>query len=87
MGAGMKSLLTVLAGVAAFRTLSLQVLAGKPMDRKALARARRYLDTNPDVLEGLKAQGARFPDPNVREAWNSMLAQCQAVHTEPPRNP
>jgi hypothetical protein len=84
----MKSLLTALAGVAAFRALSLQVLAGKPMDRKALARARRYLDTNPDVLEGLKAQGARFPDPNVREAWNSMLAQCQAVpNTQPPRNP
>lgn len=82
------SLRTALSGVAAFGELSRQVLAGKPMDRKALARARRYLDASPDVLHHLKAQGARFTDPNVREAWNSMLAQCQAVpNTQPTRNP
>jgi hypothetical protein len=54
----MKQLFISLSGVAAFGELSRQVLAGEPMNREALARARRYLDTNPDVLEGLSAGSA-----------------------------
>lgn len=73
----MKGLLTALSGIMAVRGLSQQVLAGERMDPAKLARLRAYLDANPLVLEGMKKQTETFTDPNVREAWNVLLAQVQ----------
>jgi hypothetical protein len=77
--------LDTLVGTAVFGELGKQFLSGARMDPEGLRLARQFLTNNPELLPHLQARSATFADPNVREAWNTLLARCQAVNTQPMR--
>ncbi len=79
--------LDTLVGATVVTELGKQLLKGGRMDPEGLRLARGFLQRNPELLKHLKAQSATFADPNVRDAWNTLLARCQAApNTQPKRN-